>query len=416
MVWTQLVSTVVVLAIIAIITGTAAHCQAQDAIAEPAAGPPGPLDGREGRELLLRNFRPKPQLIVPRTKLNGASTTVVDVHTHMFFRQRHNRQALEDFVDLMDRNQIAVCISLDARLGSMAKEHLDFLWKSHRDRFVVFCHLDWIGDGDPDAPATWACNRPGWAERTAQQLTDAKAMGISGLKIFKRLGLEHRDRSGKLIPIDAPWLDPIWHACGELGLPVLIHTADPSAFFEPIGPENERWEELSRHPDWHFYGKDFPTRAELLAARNRVIARHPNTNFIGAHMASSSENLAELEQWLETYPNLYVDPASRISELGRQPFTACEFLIRHADRIVFGTDGPWPEQRVEHYWRFFQTHDEYFPYSEKEFPPQGFWRIYGVNLPQDVLRKIYVDNACRIIPGVAQRVESWEQKQTSATP
>ena len=363
-----------------------------------------PLDGREGRELLLRNFRPIPQLVVPRTEVSGAAYPAVDVHTHMLFRQHHNEQALDDFVALMDRNNIAICVSMDGKLGAGLEEHLRFLWRNHKSRFLVFAHLDFIGGGQADKYETWACNQPGWTRRCVEQLHEAKNLGISGLKVFKQLGLGHRDANGKLIPIDAPLLDPIWDACGQLGLPVLIHTADPAAFFEPIGPENERWEELSRHPDWHFYGKDFPSRDELFAARNRVFRKHPNTNFIGAHMASSADNLAQVAQWLDEYPNLYVDPASRISELGRQPYTARDFLIKYSDRVLFGTDGPWPEIRVEHYWRFFQTRDEYFPYSEKEFPPQGFWRIYGVHLPDDVLKRIYYENAKSILPGVAQRL------------
>lgn len=374
---------------------------------EPAAAEP--LDGRDGRELLLRNFRPKPQLRVPETKLQQARFPVVDVHTHMFYRQRHNEQALEDFVALMDRNNIAVCASLDGQLGSQLDEHLAFLWKNHRDRFVVFANLDWIGDGDADDPASWACNRPGWAERSAEKLTEAAARGVSGLKIFKRFGLEYRDAEGNLLRIDDSRWDPVWEACGRAGIPVLIHTADPSAFFEPLGPENERWEELSRHPDWHFYGDEFPSREELLAARNRVIARHPGTQFIGAHMANSAEDLGQVQKWLDEYPNLWVEPASRISELGRQPYTARDFLIRNADRVLFGTDGPWPETRVRLYWRYFETRDEYFPYAENEFPPQGFWRIYGVHLPDDVLRKIYHENAAKLIPGVAERLDAWRQ-------
>lgn len=384
--------------------------------AQPAASPglpaaSGPLDGRDGRELLLRNFRPVPQLRVRQTPIEAARFPVVDVHTHMFYRQRHNQQALEDFVDLMDRNRIAICTSLDGKLGPQLEEHMAFLWKDYRDRFIVFAHLDWIGDGDPEAPATWACNRRGWAERTAEALAEAKAQGVSGLKIFKRLGLEYRDAEGRLLRIDDPRWDPIWAACGRLGLPVLIHSADPAAFFEPIGPENERWEELSRHPDWHFYGKDYPTRDELLEARNRVIAKHPRTQFIGAHMASSSTDLARLQHWLDEYPNLWVDPASRISELGRQPYTARDFFIRNADRVLFGTDGPWPETRVRLYWRFFETRDEYFPYAENDFPPQGFWHIYGIDLPPEVLRKIYHENAAGFIPGVAERLERWRAAQ-----
>ena len=183
-----------------------------------------------------------------------------------------------------------------------------------------------------------------------------------------------------------------------------MHVADPAAFFLPIDETNERWEELHRHPDWSFAQKEFPTREELLEARNRIIARHPKTNFIGAHMANNSEDLQQVGKWLDTYPNLYVEIASRISELGRQPYTARQFFLDYQDRIMLGTDGPWPEQRLTLYWRFLETFDEYFPYSEKPFPPQGLWRIYGIGLPDDVLKKVYHENAAKIIPGVAERL------------
>ncbi len=390
------------------------QCAAQDGatvVSDPSVPlDSAPLDGRDGRELLLREFRPAATLRVKETKLSQAKFPVVDVHTHFLMRQRHNEQALDDFVDMMNRHQIAVCISMDGKLGPTLDDHLQFLWKRYRDRFAVFAYLDFQGEGQVSDPRSWDCNQPGWADRCAQALRDAKGKGISGLKVFKRLGLDYRDEFGKLIAIDDPKLDPIWRVCGELGLPVLIHSGDPPAFFQPLGPENERWEEISRHPDWHFYGKDFPSYDELMAARNRLLERHPGTRFIGAHMASSSEDLAQLSRWMDDYPNLFVDPASRISELGRQPYTSRDFFIKYADRILFGTDGPWPENRVSLYWRFLETKDEYFPYSEKAFPPQGFWQIYGIDLPDDVLRKVYSDNATRIIPGIKERVERFTDK------
>jgi predicted TIM-barrel fold metal-dependent hydrolase len=232
-------------------------------------------------------------------------------------------------------------------------------------------------------------------------LEAAHANGACGLKIFKRLGLSYKNPNGSLIAIDDPRWDPIWAACGELKIPVIIHTADPAAFFLPIDRFNERWEELSRHPDWSFYGPQFPPRIELLAARNRVIARHPKTTFIGAHMANNPEDLIIVSEWLDAYPNLYVEFASRISELGRQPYTSREFFLKHADRVLFGTDGPWPEERIRLYWRFLETFDENFPYSEKPFPPQGLWSIHGIGLPDDVLKKVYHENARRIIPGLS---------------
>lgn len=376
----------------------------------PAAEATDPGDGRDGRDLLLRLFRPKSTLNVPQTDLRHARFPVVDAHTHFRYRLRGSSAMLDDFVELMDRNNIAVCVSLDGRLGDEFREHAEFLWTRYPDRFLIFANVDWIGDGDPDDPATWACHRADFGRRMAEQLAAAKRLGASGLKLFKQFGLGYRNPDGSLIEIDDPRWDPIWRACGELGLPVIIHTADPPAFFEPIDETNERWEELHRHPEWSFYGDAFPARDELLAARNRVIERHPETTFIGAHMANSPEDLSRVAEWLERYPNLVVEFASRIGELGRQPFTARRFFLDHADRILFGTDGPWPEARIWLYWRFLETQDDYFPYSEKAFPPQGFWNIYGLGLPEDVLQKVYHENAARILPGLQSKLDVWRAK------
>ena len=369
----------------------------------------GPLDGRDGRELLLRNFRPKNQLKVTQTKLQHAAFPVVDVHTHFHYRLRGNDQALKDFVDMMDRNRIAVCISLDGKLGSQLDNHLDWLWPRYQDRIAVFANVNWRGEAPTNQPALWACHRPGFAERTADELSAAVKRGVCGLKVFKQFGLRYKNPDGTLVKIDDPRWDPIWRRCGELGIPVIIHTADPAAFFDPIDETNERWEELSRHPDWSFYGDEFPSRDELLDARNRVIGKHPKTQFIGAHVANNPEDLQTVAKWLDKYPNLWIEPASRIAELGRQPYTARKFLIQYADRLLFGTDGPQPEFRVRLYWRFFETQDESFPYSEKVPPPQGLWQIHGVDLPEEVLRKLYCENAAKLIPGIAERIENFNK-------
>lgn len=374
-----------------------------------------PLDGRDGRELLLRNFRPTSKLkVVPHLKQH-AKYPVVDVHTHFRHKLRSSEQALDDFVATMDRNRIAVCVSLDGQLAGQLDEHMEFLWPRYRDRFVIFANVDWQGDGDSDDPSNWACHRRGFAERTAEQLADAVAKGASGLKVFKQFGLGYRNPDGSLIRIDDSRFDPIWQACGKLQIPVIIHTGDPAAFFDPIDETNERWEELSRHPEWSFHGDAFPSRDQLLSARNRLISRHPSTQFIGAHVANNAEDLAEVSRWLEQYPNLWIETASRIAELGRQPYTARDFLIQHADRVMFGTDGPWPELRLQINWRFFETRDESFDYSEKTPPPQGMWTINGVDLPDDVLRKLYFENAARLIPGVSERVKAFEASLAQST-
>jgi len=364
-----------------------------------------PLDGREGRDLLLSRFRPKSNLKVASTLLTRAKLPVVDVHTHFRHRLKHSPEQLDAFVELMDRNQIAVCVSLDGQLGDRFDEHADFLWTKYPDRFVIFANVDWVGGGKRDDPSTWDCQREDFAHRTAIALTAAKQKGASGLKLFKQFGLGYRNPDGSLIEIDDPRWDPIWRKCGELGLPIIIHTADPVAFFHSIDETNERWEELHRHPEWSFPADTFPSRQSLLEARNRVIARHPKTIFIGAHMANNAEDLATVAGWLDAYPNLFVEFASRIGELGRQPYTARRFMLEYSDRVLFGTDGPWPETRVRLYWRFLETFDEYFPYSEKEFPPQGLWNIYGLGLPENVLARVYHGNAVRIIPGLKAKFD-----------
>ncbi len=359
-----------------------------------------------GDDLLLKDFRPQSMLKhIRSTDLQRARFPVIDVHTHFGLRQRSSQQALDEFVDVMDRHRIAVCISLDEKLGASFGDHAKFLWKAYPNRFAVFAQIDWRGEAAVDKPAEWACNQAGFARQVTEQLRQARNRGACGVKIFKQFGLRYKNADGSLIRIDDTRWDPIWQACGQLGLPIIIHTADPAAFFLPIDKRNERYEELSRHPDWSFYGDEFPSRDELLAARNRIIERHPDTTFIGAHVANNPEDLQTVGDWLDQYPNLYVEPASRIAELGRQPYTAREFMLEHQDRILFGTDGPWPELRLTYYWRFFETFDEYFPYSEKQPPPQGLWQIYGIGLPDEVLRKIYFENAIKLIPGLREKYE-----------
>jgi predicted TIM-barrel fold metal-dependent hydrolase len=361
------------------------------------------------KKLSIDEFTPKPKAKLRTTRLTQSKFPAVDVHTHFWVRMRHDPDQLKGWVEVMDRNNIAVCVSLDGQLGNRFAEHVRYLWTDYKERFVIFANIDFQGKGQAERPETWDCNQPEFARRISIELAQAKENGASGLKVFKSLGLTYRNADGSLTRVDDERFDPIWTACGELGLPVIIHTADPSAFFDPITPENERYEELSRRPEWHFPADRFPGRADLHAARNRLFAKHPKTTFIAAHFGNDAEDLADTAQLLEQHPNVVVDIASRISELGRQPYSAREFLIRFQDRILFGTDGPWPPERLLSYWRFLETQDEYFPYSEKSIPPQGLWQIYGVYLPNEVLKKIYQANAARIIPGIDWRLEAFEK-------
>lgn len=364
--------------------------------------------------LEIGEFVPKPSAKLRSTPIARAGFPVVDSHTHFWHRTRHDPQQLKGLVALMDRNGIAVCVSLDGTLGSRLDEHMKFLWTDYRHRFVIFANIDWRGGAGEKDYASWACNQPDFARRISLELQQAAEKGVSGLKVFKTLGLETRNADGTLVEVDDPRWDPIWSTCGQLGLPVLIHTADPSAFFQPITAENERYEELSRHPEWHYPPDRFPSREHLLAARLRLVARHPGTTFILAHFGNDAEDLQEASDTLDQYPNVVLDIASRINELGRQPYSARDFFERHQDRILFGTDGPWPEERYHCYWRFMETRDEYFPYSEKPIPPQGIWRIYGLGLPDCVLQKVYHQNAQRLIPGVQERIERWKEADIPA--
>ncbi|MEL7499909.1 MAG: amidohydrolase family protein [Planctomycetota bacterium] len=351
-------------------------------------------------EPTLRTYDPQPALVVKQTQVAGAKFPAIDVHSHFGFRLKGDRQALKDFVSVMDKNKIALSVSFDAPLGN-EDDHLKFL-EPFQSRIPFFVHIDFVQSKEKD-PDQHAVNQPDFVRRCVEQLAVAKKKGAVGVKLFKSFGLQIKNRRGELIKIDDPVFDPIWEQCGKLKLPVIMHVADPVAFFQPIDANNERWEELSRHPDWSFYGDDFPSRESLMNARNQIIERHSETIFIGAHVANNSEDLVEVAKWLDKYPNLMVEIASRINELGRQPYSARKFMIKYQDRVMFGTDGPWPELRLSYYWRFLETYDEHFPYSEKSPAPQGMWRIYGVGLPDEVLEKVYFKNALKIMPRLEKR-------------
>jgi predicted TIM-barrel fold metal-dependent hydrolase len=239
-------------------------------------------------------------------------------------------------------------------------------------------------------------DEPDFGLKCAQELENSVKAGAQGLKVYKTLGLSIRDSVGKLLALDDPRFAPIWETAGNLNIPVMIHSSDPVAFFQPLDGNNERYEELVNRPDWHFYGKDFPPSMILIERFLRLVERHPQTNFIGSHVMSYAENLGFVAQALDRYPNLYVDMTERIGELGRQPYSARKFLIQHADRVLFGSDYPPNKDIYRTNFRFLETDDEYFDYGRN----QGRWRIYGVYLPDEALRKIYYETACKLIPGI----------------
>ncbi len=339
-------------------------------------------------DLRLLDWRPESQLVVKETRILKPKFPVIDIHNHL----RRSGNA-EKYLEEMDKAGIWKCVSLDANsAGDAYKEHIRLYHGLAKDRFLMFFRPDFSNIDDPD-----------FAANEVSKLVDAVKMGARGLKIAKTLGLGYRDKNGKLIEVDDPRIDPIWAKCGELGIPVMIHVSDPKAFHTPLDRHNERYDELAEHPDWLFYGKDYPTKQEILAARNRVIARHPGTIFIGAHCGNLPEELHMVANWLEVYPNFYVDIDARISELGRQPYTARKFLIQYQDRILFGTDTPPDAEAYRVYYRFLETDDEYFDPSGGHHM-QGRWMIYGVHLPDEALEKIYNKNARKIL-GMFKGVE-----------
>jgi predicted TIM-barrel fold metal-dependent hydrolase len=330
-------------------------------------------------------------LKVPVHEIERAAFPATDVHNHVNdARGRDRPLPLAELVVRMDRLNLKRLVILTGGSGDALSAVIDRMLKPHPDRFTVFTQPDWS-----------RIDEPGFGDAMAAQLRDAHARGARGLKILKSLGLTLRDRSGRLVSVDDGRLDPMWAECGRLGIPVAIHTADPDAFFEPRDATNERWEELGRHPDWSFHGPEFPEKRALLEARNRVFARHPQTTFIALHVANHPEDLDDVSAVLDRHPNVVVETGARQAELGRQPRRAREFFLRYQDRILFGTDAAPSEGLYRSWFRFLETADEHFDYWNA--PGQGRWKISGLDLPKDVLEKVYARNAERVIPESAGR-------------
>ena len=358
----------------------------------------------------LQEFQPKSMLVAAEHLVSRAKYPVIDVHTHVagVFGRKRNADASEpsresaeflaQIVQWMDQLNLQVLINLTGGTGELLKRNVAWLDGKYPGRFRNCVTPDYPRFKQPDYPK--------WQ---AEELARAKEAGAAGLKILKYLGLTLREniKEGPLVKIDDPRFDPMWEAAGKLRMPVFIHTADPDAFFTPIDRFNERWEELGNHPDWSFHGRDYPTKQDLLAARNRVIERHPKTTFVCLHVANHPENLDEVTGWLDRYPNMHCEIAARIGELGRQPRRSAVFFQRYQDRIMFGTDASphgkeVPQQDLtplmyQIYFRFLETLDEYFDYAPSPAPPQGRWRIYGLGLSDAILKKVYHNNAARML-------------------
>ncbi len=357
----------------------------------------------------LSDYQPRSMLHVPETHVPRSRFPVIDVHTHLSFSAKGRNGVPsgekmkypappEELLPVMDRKNLRMLVDLTGGVGAGLEEVIQRFPRAHPGRFLVFTEPWWERFAEKDYPRL-----------QADEIANAQRAGAKGLKVLKTLGLYLRANvtTGPLVKVDDPRFDPMWEACGALNMPVAIHTSDPEAFFLPTDRFNERFEELNNHPNWSFHGRDFPGNAELLEARNRVFARHPRTTFIALHVGHDAENLGFVSECLDRFPNMHVELGARLNELGRQPRNARRFFEKYQDRIMFGTDAVphgtetpqqiFGDQLYEIYFRFLESEDEYFDYAPAPVPPQGRWRIYGLGLTEPILRKVYYENAARLL-------------------
>jgi predicted TIM-barrel fold metal-dependent hydrolase len=346
----------------------------------------------ENSDLALTDYVPRPRLSVAEHLPEKPRFPVVDGHNHLggaFSPIEWLERPLSELLERMDEAGVTAIFDMDGGWGEdVLNKHLDHFKNGAPERFYHFGGIDW---------SQWPEQGDRFAEWATARLCEQVRRGAQGLKVWKPFGLRVTDQRGELAAVDDPRLIPIWETAADLHIPVTIHVADPVAFFDPLDRFNERGEELHAHPDWRFPSPPFPAFESIVGSFARLVLRHPRTTFIGAHVGCYAENLAWVSDLMDRAPNLYVDIAARIGELGRQPYSARRFFIKHADRIVFGTDVGVDTRWYRIYYRFLETEDEYINYDLQEIPTQGRWRIYGVFLPDDVLEKVYRLNAYRAL-------------------
>jgi uncharacterized protein len=344
---------------------------------------PRPAEGRDPQlqPPTIREYKPKSTLVVPEHPVPRAKFPVVDIHSHQ--PTPISPAEFDRVMTGMEENNLRVLVNLSGSSGSRLRQGVEALRASkYKDRMVLFANVDFGNVG------------AGFGARAARQLEDDIKAGAVGLKIFKDLGMFDRKADGSRLKVDDPELDPIWQTCARLNVPVLIHVAEPQAFFDPLDYKNERWLELALYPDRrHQTGVRFE---ELMTERNNMIKRNPKTRFILAHFGWHANDLARAGRLLDQNPNVYYDVAAVLYDFGRQPRAARDFFIKYQDRILFGKDSYQPDE-YPYYWRVFETNDEYFDYYRDY---HAFWKLYGIGLPDPVLRKLYYQNALAVTPGL----------------
>ena len=334
------------------------------------------------QELSFEEYNPESTLVVPGEPVLRARYPFIDIHGH---QRNMPDQDLSPVVAAMDTLNLAIMINLSGRSGEQLKKSVRNVAEHFPNRFVVFANVDFEGVGSPN-----------WTENAVAQLEQDIENGARGLKIYKSLGMRYKDVNGNRVAINDPRLDPIWAKCGEMSVPVLIHAADPKSFWDPFDGDNERWLELKTHPR-RKRGDDNPAPWEtIIGEQHDMFRKHPNTTFINAHFGWYANNLGALSDLMDEIPNMYVEIAAIIAELGRQPRNARAFFEKYQDRILFGKDS-WKPEEFPTYFRVLESGDEYFPYHKKY---HAFWAMYGMNLPDEILKKVYYKNALKIVPGL----------------
>lgn len=332
------------------------------------------------QEMGFEEYNPTSTLKVPGKEITEAKFPFVDIHSH---QRDMSVEALNKLIIAMDAMNEAVMVNLSGGSGESLKQKINNINKSFPNRFVVFANVDFEGATDME-----------WGKKAATQLEQDIGNGARGLKIFKSLGLRNKDAAGNRLAIDDPRLDPIWAKCGEMGVPVLIHAADPKSFWDVMDAKNERWLELKTHPRRKRSNSDPAPFEQIIQEQHNVFKKHPKTKFINAHMGWYANDLGKLGELLDEMPNMNVGISAVIAELGRQPQNAHAFFIKYQDRILFGKDS-WKPEEFPTYFRVLESDDEYFPYYKKY---HAFWAMYGLNLPDVVLKKLYYQNAVKLIP------------------
>lgn len=334
------------------------------------------------QDMSFEEYNPTSTLVVPSKVVNKAKFPFIDVHGHQY---RMDTQDLSELITAMDTLNEGIMVNLSGSSGEKLKKSIENIKNHYPNRFVVFANIDFNGVGGD-----------GWLEKTLTQFEQDVKNGAKGLKVFKSLGMYNKDVNGNRVAVDDPRLDPIWDKCAELGVPVLIHSADPKSFWDEMDSNNERWLELKTHPRRKRSATDPAPWEQIIEEQHHMFKKHPKTTFINAHMGWYANDLGALGKLLDEIPNMNVGIAAIIAELGRQPRFAKAFFIKYQDRILFGKDS-WVPSEFPTYFRVLETADEYFPYHKKY---HAFWPMYGMDLPDKVLKKVYYKNALRIVPGL----------------